>query len=554
MKVPHHWALSPIRRTFTTTAIVALLSAVLAGPLPAHAQSTTINVTTYSDELNSSSNGKCSLREAVRAANSDTAVGGCPAGNGADTIVLKGGTYKLTRSGRDEDNAATGDLDLRGELTITGAGASSTTVDGNKLDRVFHLQSGTNVTISTLTVRNGLAKYSVQGSFGYGGGISSYGNLTLESVIIRNNRSEKDQFSNGGFGGGVYSDRAFGAGGVVTIRNSTIRDNSAEYGSGVVGEFVITNSHILYNRSTLSGGVVGHGSIDRSVISGNRGSFGAGFSGGGSITNTTISSNISDYTGGGVRANDDLTITNSTISGNTTALNGGGIFIEGGLVTISGSTISGNYARGTFKNNQGGGAIAIVNGELNLANSTVSGNKANENGGAIYVEADGDGYTGRASINNSTFANNIADNDGNGTGDGGAFFNQSYSNGSRISIRNTLLGAHTDRGGQAPVCFGKITSFGYNLVRDTKGCTLEGDTTGNLLNVDPKLGSLQNNGGPTKTQALNSGSPAIDAGNPAAVGSNENACAPADQRGNARPTDGNNDSNPRCDIGAVERF
>jgi hypothetical protein len=71
----------------------------------------------------------CSLRGAIIAANANP---------GADTINLPAGTYALSILGAGEDNAATGDLDIRDDLTILGAGAATTTVDGSGIDRVFH--------------------------------------------------------------------------------------------------------------------------------------------------------------------------------------------------------------------------------------------------------------------------------------------------------------------------------------------------------------------------------------------------------------------------------
>jgi hypothetical protein len=89
-------------------------------------------------------------------------------------------------------------------------------------------------------------------------------------------------------------------------------------------------------------------------------------------------------------------------------------------------------------------------------------------------------------------------------------------------------------------CFGTdITSNGYNLIEDAAGCTFAGDTTGNIIGLDPILGPLQDNGGPTQTHALLAGSPAIDA-------VLDNNCPSADQRGVSRP------QGPYCDIGAFE--
>jgi hypothetical protein len=94
-------------------------------------------------------------------------------------------------------------------------------------------------------------------------------------------------------------------------------------------------------------------------------------------------------------------------------------------------------------------------------------------------------------------------------------------------------------------CSGTITSHGYNLIQKPS-CTFAIQST-DLLNVDPMLGPLQNNGGPTLTHAPLPGSPVIDAG------SSLSRVAPAsDQRGTTRPLDGNRDGVVRYDIGAVE--
>src|SRR5687768_15112228 len=97
------------------------------------AQAATITVTTTSDELNA--DGDCSLREAIRAANSNTQVDTCPVGTSTDVINVPAGTYLLTIAGRDEDAAASGDLDLLGDITLNGAGVAATIIDGNQLDR-----------------------------------------------------------------------------------------------------------------------------------------------------------------------------------------------------------------------------------------------------------------------------------------------------------------------------------------------------------------------------------------------------------------------------------
>jgi hypothetical protein len=96
-----------------------------------------------------------------------------------------------------------------------------------------------------------------------------------------------------------------------------------------------------------------------------------------------------------------------------------------------------------------------------------------------------------------------------------------------------------DCGGQA------LVSKGSNLIGNPSGCTLGGISTGNLLGVDAKLARLGQNGGPLLTHSLQDGSPAIDA-------VKTGACPAADQRGVARPQDGNLDGRAVCDIGALE--
>ena len=110
--------------------LLAIHAATATLPQPVHA--TTIAVTTTTDELNT--NGNCSLREAVRAANTNVAVDACPAGenNQTDTITVPAGTYTLTVVGNDNDGTA-GDLDILGnsavdDLVISGAGAATTII------------------------------------------------------------------------------------------------------------------------------------------------------------------------------------------------------------------------------------------------------------------------------------------------------------------------------------------------------------------------------------------------------------------------------------------
>ena len=116
------------------------------------------------------STGHISLRSAIMAAD---------ARRGSSTIIVPAGTFTLSIPGANEDASATGDLDLKGKITIKGAGSAKTIIDANQLDRVFQVLGG-NVSISKLTIQNGRAS---QGA----GILNAGGNVSLSSVLIQNN-------------------------------------------------------------------------------------------------------------------------------------------------------------------------------------------------------------------------------------------------------------------------------------------------------------------------------------------------------------------------------
>ena len=222
--------------------------------------------------------------------------------------------------------------------------------------------------------------------------------------------------------------------------------------------------------------------------------------------------------GGGFHNVGMLTVTNSTVSGNSAGTDGGGILNDGNLVLTSVS-IAGNRASGV------GGGLTNV-GTTTLTDSTISGNEAGADAGGLNNR-------GNLVVTNSTITGNVAE-----TGSGGGIRNISGT----TDLENSMVAGNTALTG--PDCSGSPTSLGYNLIGNDSGCGFTADT-GDLVNVDPKLGPLQDNGGPTLTHALLPGSPAIDAGD------NE-SCPETDQRGFHRPVDGDRDGTARCDIGAYE--
>jgi hypothetical protein len=288
-----------------------------------------------------------------------------------------------------------------------------------------------------------------------------------------------------------------GVGPVVTISDTTAHVS--------LSKVTIRNGHAgkgggIYNNGTLT--------VSNSILSGNSASSGLG-------------------SGGGIQNNGTLTINNSTVSGNTargTASGGlGGGIGNYGTVTISNSTITGNSVSGAFGAGFGGG---IGNaGTATISDSTISGNVATAYGGGIFNEGN------LTTINNSTVS-------GNKGYKGGGVANYS---GTAI-LQNSIVANNSGQN-----CYESMASKGYNLSSDS---TCNFNSTGDLNNTNPELGPLQNNGGPTQTMALLSGSPAIDAGNPSGCTDGHGNLLKTDQRG--KPRHDTEDSGG-CDMGAYER-
>lgn len=482
-------------------------------------------MTTTADELNN--DGDCSLREAIQAANTNSVVDACVAGAGDDTVTLPAGTYTLTITGTGEESNVTGDLDILGDLTMSGAGAESTVIDGGKVDRVLHIQSGRIVEIDGVTITNGKAP-----SFSSGGGVFNQGITTLTASVVSNNTSAQ------GHGGGLRND----IGASLIITNSTISGNyltsTFGAGAGISGRdnstLTLTNTTVSNNTVVYDGGGI-HlccnnltVNITNSTISGNQGEVeGGGFyyccgTGGTiSITDSTISGNSTGF-GGAIYSccgDETFIITRTVISGNSaTGYTGGGIENEGSITVVD-STISGNNASTTGGGIQNEWSMTVVN-------STISGNSASTGGGGIYSDG-----SDPLTVSNSTISGNSATG-GPGGGIG------SYG---KVTVRNSIVAGNN--AASAPDVssdrVGDFISQGHNLIGDGTGST-EFTATGDLVGtgpspIDPLLGILKPNGGSTFTHALLPGSPAIDVGNPAAPGSGGNACDSTDQRGVARP-------------------
>lgn len=412
---------------------------------------------------------------------------------------------------------------------------NNSTISGHTLSSGGTVRASSN---SPLIISNSTISGNTTNS---GGSVSTSSNspLTISNSTISGNSSNSN-------GGGVYA----GLNSPLTISDSVIADNYSASNVGGVGA-------VLNSPLTISGSI-----ISDNYARSNSGGVNAALYSPVSISNSVVSGNTSRSNNGGVSAslNSPLTISNSTISGNT-ARSGGGVYVViDSPLNISGSTISGNVVMyssagigaaidspvtisestisGNAAGRQGGGVSSTLSSPVDISDSTISENFAGRGGGGVLGEsvtlrnttiygnltADRGGgvlvQSGTASLSNCTIDDNLAR-----TG-GGVY----ASFGTTVDLSNTIVSGSKAGGDTAGS--GAVNTYYYNLVED-------GSLYGaNMINADPLLGPLQNNGGSTLTQrpAFPS-SPAIDASDFGEA---------TDQRGAARP------QGVRFDLGAVE--
>jgi CSLREA domain-containing protein len=417
-------------------------------------------------------------------------------------------TFTVTRT--DDRNVAcnSGDCSLREAVNAANVNADSDSINFS----LPSLPTNITLTIGELLITNNLmidgigAEFLTVSRSDAAGtpkfrifNIGSGATVSMSGLAIRGGRIYTEQFSADHLGGGILN------AGTLNLSNVTITNNIAGevtigfhrgnegYGGGIhnSGNLSIANSLIIANRATGNVGAEGGGVFSSGNLT---------------ITNTSISGNSAQSSGSGINNN------GSTF--------GGGIY--GGNVIITNSLISNNSIGSGIATSQGGGIFA---GNLTLTNSTVSGNRSTSTsgqGGGIFV-------TTSAVIKSSTIAQNLATSAGGGI------------TATAANITNTIIADNTLTELNSPSpskdVQGSVISGGNNLIGNTTGSS--GWIASDILNQNAKLAALADNGGPTLTHALLSGSPAINAGN--------NADAPAtDQRGFARIVGG------IIDIGSFE--
>lgn len=254
----------------------------------------------------------CGLRQAIDKANKTA---------GDDTVSVPAGHYTLTITGTGEDADQTGDLDITGSigevtsgaLTLTGAGARSTTIDGGGIDRVLQVQTSRfgapagSAMISGVTITGG-AEPS-----GAGGGIENDGILSLDASTVTGNSADA--------GGGIYNDSG-SSGQTLLVSNSTISANTARsYGGGMDfdrGDGRIVNTSIVNNvaKNGSSGTIGGDSGGAMEIESGNL-TFSNDTIAFNRVTNTSGAASTNPTDAGGVELYGDATQTTTPVFENT---------------------------------------------------------------------------------------------------------------------------------------------------------------------------------------------------------------------------------------------
>ena len=496
---------------------------------------------------NTNDSGAGSLRQAILDANANP---------GLDTVSFSiVGTIALVTSLPTITDA----------VMIDGPGASNLIIDGGNAVRVFNVNAAVSVTMSGVTIQNGHAT----GNLARGGGIYNEGTLSLALCVVQGSVAQGDAGVNGsvtgggkgGFGGGIYN------AGTLAVDSCTLVNNKAVGGSGgtsIPDGFIGGGG----GGAGLGGGIFNAISatvqIRSSTIASNTTTGGAGgigsFGGGGGAG-----------LGGGIFNNQGtLTMSNSTLSGNQSTGGGGGGITGGGgaaMGAVGGFGEGGGpQAQGGFGGGGGGcGSSGTVGGDGGFGGGG-GGCPSGENGmGGVYggngnfSGGGGAGLAGAvfghssgsmATFSTSTLAANQAS--------GGSGGPQQYfpgQNGSGVAagvyvnthgvieVRQTVIAQNTVTTAN-PDVEGTFVSQNYNIIGNgggSAGFTGSGDQVGTGSDpIDPWLGPLADNGGPTLTMALQAGSPAINR-IPAADCADE-----VDQRGQPRPLA------VLCDVGAYE--
>ncbi|MEM1025013.1 MAG: choice-of-anchor Q domain-containing protein [Myxococcota bacterium] len=573
-------------KNHTYTQSLAALSLMLAFAAP-RAEAATYSVNDNGDDIDlvpgdglcETPTFTCTLRAAIME---------CNANGEADVIELPAGNYGLSLGGSNEDFAISGDLDIRDDLVILGAGATTTRVSAQLLtppDRVFHVLDGV-VEFSNFTI--------MRGSASDGGGLSNEGGDTLlvDMMLMQN--------SAGSQGGALFNS---GSNSRLRVRDSILFSNTSSGSGGAVanrssGILRLTRSDVRGNSAALrGGGVVNFANGDARVLRGGMRDNTAGQAGGGianidaelDLDKTRISANTANLGGGVYHEQDSATasiVTLLTEVDNNQAIDGAGFYVRGGEVDLITAEAHDNVASGTgggffidSNNNQmellnvaaysneaqNGGGVALTgraNGRSLIDKSAIYSNRAFDSGGGVFTDHPS-GYLSTVVLNTTVSGNTAS------TLGGGLYLeaqngttvqlshvtvaeNRSFAQGDGVFVGNTFASYEvnhvlfSDNGTNInpQLCAGgPLKSTGYNLLEDDNACTFLSLGT-DLINVGAMilaLGTPLPNAPHQNAHELASTSPAIDGGA-------FNCVYARDQRGQNRPMPSPGD----CDIGAIE--
>lgn len=479
----------------------------------------------------------CTFREAVVSVNFGSLQPGCTnigAAFGTDDSVefapgVEGQTITLTG----------GQMYLSQPISINPSGTIQTTIDANNASRIFEIQLSSVATepvrLSHLTLANGYTNI-VSGGAIYSGN----SDLVITNCVFSGNGHRQT--------GGALSH--FNA--QLDIIDSVFTGNTTQYGDG--GALQLVSSSVTISGSTF----------ENNTAAGNSGAIRVNLQSSDILTieDSIIAANNAYQKGAGMllSGSGQKLIARTRIENNTSQIGrGGGIYSIGSL-QLDEVSISGNRV---LSGNGIGGGLSLRDGNLTLTNSLVTGNSSGMRGTAIHVEAP----TGTVDISNTTISanslyysngsytsgfeksnvflqtaatslNNVTIT-GNELSPGGAFVAALVFDSlpvPAVSISNTIIANTVD----FPDCISADPiALGADVIVEDNECG------GSPITLDPILLPLADNGGPTLTHLPDTGSPAIDAGD-------NGTCAATDQRGIARPADGNADASAICDIGAVE--
>jgi CSLREA domain-containing protein len=555
----------------------------------------TFEVNSLGDGAADACDATCTLRDAITLANANdeddeiTFVSGL-----TGTIRLTAGEltvnsyYALTITGPGADVLAiSGDADDSGtanagdsRIASISSSYAAATLSGLTLTEgaaptagAVNVTSGATVTIADSVLAG---NHSTSGN---GGAVASQGRVT----IVRSSLTGNGAPAGGGDGGAISVD----SGGVLAIADSVLSGNTARGGGAVrtsgYASATLDDTEISGNAAVngAGGGIQSGGllTVNSSAITGNTATaVGGGLTQSGAyapleISDSVISGNVADRAGGinfaatsnkyGGTPAATNTIERTTITGNEALRNGGGMAVralnDGDELTVSHSTISGNKAAADGF----GGGLAVesvgsgLRGAFRLVDSTISGNTAGTGAGAAFGNDQNDPVLGSSvaalEFDNSTIAANRAAVRG-----GGLYLGQYSGNNGQtsttVSLTSSIVADNTaDGAGQDLDRVGTSTGGGFDLsfsLVEAPGDAPRSDLPegSSIFGVDPNLGALADNGGPTATHLPARTSPVIDKGvSPSRLAT--------DQRLRPRNVDAIEASSPggdATDIGAVE--